>query len=299
MNEKEKVLALAEKHDVSIDPDHIIIDQSGVDFLVAFVVDTEKVDWVFRMPRRDDVIERTKVEKQVLDIVNRYVTTFNAPDWLIYSEDLIAYPKLSGVPVGTIDIEKQAYEWTIDPTNLPDNFHQTFAEALAELHQLESKDFEDTDIEIVTADELRPHFKKRMQAVKDEFGVSEALWQRWMNWLDDESLWPKQTVLIHGDAHAGHILIDQDANVTALIDWTEAKISDPAMDFSVYYTLFGEDSLDRLIEAYRAVGGYTWLKMKQHIIETEAAFPIAIAEFAKISDLEEYKQMAREALGVS
>ncbi|NQD68984.1 macrolide 2'-phosphotransferase, partial [Bacillus haikouensis] len=38
--------------------------------------------------------------------------------------------------------------------------------------------------------------------------------------------------------------------------------------------------------------------MKEHIIELKAAYPVAIAEFAITSGLDEYEQMAREALGV-
>jgi macrolide phosphotransferase len=39
--------------------------------------------------------------------------------------------------------------------------------------------------------------------------------------------------------------------------------------------------------------------MKEHIIELNAAYPIAIAEFAVISGVEEYEQMARETLEVN
>lgn len=39
--------------------------------------------------------------------------------------------------------------------------------------------------------------------------------------------------------------------------------------------------------------------MKEHIIELEAAFPVAIAEFAIVSGEEEYVEMARQVLGVS
>lgn len=39
--------------------------------------------------------------------------------------------------------------------------------------------------------------------------------------------------------------------------------------------------------------------MKEHIIELDAAYAVAIAEFAMVSGMEEYEQMARGALGVT
>lgn len=49
--------------------------------------------------------------------------------------------------------------------------------------------------------------KQKMDAVKNEFGVGEELWNRWQSWLQKDEVWPNQTVLTHGDLHAGHILI--------------------------------------------------------------------------------------------
>lgn len=140
--------------------------------------------------------------------------------------------------------------------------------------------------------------KERMKSVKAKFGVGESLWNRWQAWLSDEEMWPKETGLIHGDVHAGHILVDENANVTGLIDWTEARVTDMSNDFVIYYKMFGEEGLDSLIKAYKEAGGYFWPKMKSHIIELVSAYPVGIAEFAIISGLDEYEQMAKEALEI-
>ena len=95
----------------------------------------------------------------------------------------------------------------------------------------------------------------------------------------------------------GHTMIDKEANVTGLIDWTEAKVTDISNDFVFNYKAFGEEGLEALIIAYKEAGGYYWPKMKEHIIELVAAYPVSIAEFAIISGVEEYVQMAKKALG--
>lgn len=52
-------------------------------------------------------------------------------------------------------------------------------------------------------------------------------------------------------------------------------------------------------EVYEEAGGYVWPNMKDHVIELEAAYPVGIAEFALLSGVEEYMQMAKQALQVN
>ncbi len=129
--------------------------------------------------------------------------------------------------------------------------------------------------------------------------MGEELWNRWQSWLNDEEIWPQETGMIHGDLHPGHILIKKSGNVTGLIDWTEAKVADISTDFVGHYRVFGEEGLDELIQAYKVAGGYHWPKMKEHIIELNAAYPVGIAEFALISGMDEYIQMAKKELGLA
>jgi macrolide phosphotransferase len=295
---KEEVIQLAINHGLTLDENTFIFNESGLDFQVVFAKDTEGIEWVLRLPRRLDVMARTSIEKKTIDLVNKYITTFEVPNWLIYTNELIAYKKLNGVPVGTIDPEIQNYVWEIDILNVPTSFHQTLGKTLASLHRVPIEKAREAGLTVLFADEVRASMIDRMNNVKAKIGVGEALWNRWQNWIMNEEMWPKVTGLIHGDVHAGHILIDQQANVTGLIDWTEAKVGDMSNDFVVHYKAFGEEGLNRLIEGYQEVGGYVWPKMKEHIIELDAAYPIAIAEFAMSSGLVEYLEMAKQTLEV-
>ncbi|AJK64041.1 hypothetical protein KHU1_0071 [Bacillus amyloliquefaciens KHG19] len=40
--------------------------------------------------------------------------------------------------------------------------------------------------------------------------------------------------------HPPHILIGENQRVTGLLDWTEAKVADPAKDFVLYQVILGE-----------------------------------------------------------
>lgn len=297
-NTKNEVLVIAAKNGLILKEESLVFNESGLDFRAVFAVDELENEWVLRIPRREDVMPRTKDEKKALDLVNENITVFQAPNWSIYTNELIAYKKLNGVPAGTIDHEIQNYVWELDLNNVPDNFYKTLGKALAALHNVPQEKAIAAGLTVHTAEEARKSMKERMDAVKEKVGVGDELWNRWQTWLKNDQIWPKKTGLIHGDVHAGHILIDEARNVTGLIDWTEAKVTDVATDFVVLYKTFGEGGLDLLIEAYKEAGGNAWPKMKEHIIELEAAYPVGIAEFAMISGSDEYMQMAKQALQV-
>ncbi|UTT44576.1 MULTISPECIES: Mph(B) family macrolide 2'-phosphotransferase [Exiguobacterium] len=293
-----QVIEIAKKHNLILKEETMQFNESGLDFQVVYALDESGVDWVLRLPRREDVMPRTKVEKQALDLVNQYVKYFQAPNWIIYTDELIAYKKLDGVPAGTIDHNIGNYVWEIDINNVPPSFHMSLGRVLAELHSIPSDKAAEFGLIVQTPEEARKSMKQRMNDIKTKFGVGEKLWNRWQSWVNDDEMWPKKTGLIHGDVHAGHTMIDEEANVTGLIDWTEAKVTDISNDFVFNYKAFGEEGLEDLIIAYKEAGGYYWPKMKEHIIELVAAYPVSIAEFAIVSGVEEYVQMAKKALEI-
>ena len=293
-----QIKEITKKHNIILKEETMQFNESGLDFQVVFAQDESGIDWVLRLPRREDVMPRTKVEKQALDLVNQYAKSFQAPNWIIYTDELIAYKKLSGVPAGTIDHNIGNYVWEIDINNIPESFHKSLGRVLAELHSIPSDKATELGLVVQTPEEVRISMKQRMDDVKAKFGVGENLWNRWQAWINDDEVWPMKTGLIHGDIYAGHTMIDKDANVIGLIDWTEAKVTDISNDFVFHYKAFGEEGLEALIFAYKEAGGYYWPKMKEHIIELVAAYPVSIAEFAIVSGVEDYAQMAKEALEV-
>ncbi|MED4454724.1 macrolide 2'-phosphotransferase [Metabacillus fastidiosus] len=296
---KETVLDIAARYGLVLKEETLEFNESGLDFQVVFALDQQENEWVLRLPRREDVMPRTSAEKKALDLVNEHIIEFEVPNWTIYTNELIAYKKLNGVPAGTIDHEIQNYIWELDINNVPDCFYETLGKALAALHKVAIEKVKGVGLTVHTPEEARQSMKERMDAVREEIGVGDSLWTRWQTWIKNDEMWPKKTGLIHGDVHGGHILIDKAGNATGLIDWTEAKVSDVSNDFVILYRTFGEEGLELLINAYKEAGGYVWPKMKEHVLELEAAYPVSIAEFAILSGNDEYLQMAKQALQVA
>lgn len=295
---KEQVVELAQKHGITIQEGSLILNESGLDFQVVFALDVNGERWVLRLPRREDVVPSTAKEKKTLELIAPHLS-MQVPNWEVYSVEMIAYKQLKGVPAATIDHGRKAYVWEMDHTNVSDRFIDTLASGMASLHQIKQDEARRAGVPAEQATEARERMSVRMEKVKSEFGVSEPLWARWQKWLHHDALWPAETGLVHGDLHAGYILIGEQTEVSGFIDWTEAQVTDLSEDFVPHYRIFGEAALNRLIAAYEEAGGYVWPSMKEHVIEREAAFPVAIAEFALKSGIGEYKRMAKEVLGVA
>ncbi|MBP1971333.1 macrolide phosphotransferase [Virgibacillus natechei] len=290
-----KIKQLATNKGLDIVESTIKINESGVDFQVAYAKDQHDNKWILRIPRRQESMRHARQEKKALDIIH-HQASFQVPDWSIFSEDLIAYKQLSGIPAATIDVEQQNYVWSFDESNVPPAYYKSLGKALADLHSFPHGAFKHTGVKILRASELRASMKQRMERVKEQYEINPILWDRWQTWLAEDSLWPSHVGVKHGDLHPGHILINKNQQVTGLIDWTEVGIADVSVDFLSHQLLFGNDGLTNLIDAYDNAGGKTWPRMDEHIVELLTTSGITVAEFAEISGLQEMHETAAHML---
>lgn len=290
-----KLKQLAADRGLDIVESSIKINESGVDFQVVHAKDQHGDKWILRISRRPESMRYAGQEKKALDILHQQAS-FQVPNWSIFSEDLVAYKQLKGIPAATIDVEQQNYVWSFDESNVPPAYYQSLGKVLADLHALPQEEFKHIGVETLRADELRTSLKQRMERVKKQYEINPALWDRWQAWLAEDSFWPSHVGVKHGDIHPGHILINKNYQVTGLIDWTEVGIADVSVDFLSHHLLFGNDGLTKLINAYENAGGKTWSRMDEHIVEFLTTSAITIAEFAEISGLQEMHETAAHML---
>ncbi len=57
-------------------------------------------------------------------------------------------------------------------------------------------------------------------------------------------------VLVHGDLHLRHVLVDDSGAAAGVIDWGDVALADPCVDLSVAYAAFCGDARDALLAAY-------------------------------------------------
>lgn len=195
-----EVKQLANHHGLNILDETIKINEYGVDFQVAHAKDQNGENWILRVPRRPESMRHALKEKKALEIIHRHAS-FQVPDWSIFSEDLIAYKQLAGVPAGIVDAEQQGYIWNIDESNVPPEYYHSLGKVLANLHSFPQQEFQNIGVEIVHANELRASMKHRMERVKEKYDIHPKLWDRWQVWLADDSFWPSHVGVKHGDLH--------------------------------------------------------------------------------------------------
>lgn len=291
-----QLISDARRFGLNLDPKSLELNETGMDFLVGFAKDTnDNQTWVLRKPRRKDVWERAVNERNVLGLLHNQLSVA-VPDWRIFDPELIAYPLLPGFPVAVVDAAAGGYAWAFEQARLADAFFNSLAGALADLHGMDRDAAAAAGLRVKSPQEARQGYADQIREISEHFNVPESLSTRWNRWLATDHYWPDFSVLIHGDLHPPHILVNDKQRVTGLIDWTEAEVADPGKDFTIYYALFGREGLKDLLERYERSGGRAWPRMSEHIAEQWAAYPALVAKFALTTGKEQDMEMARGML---
>jgi aminoglycoside phosphotransferase (APT) family kinase protein len=202
--------------------------------------DTYEVDgrWIFRFPRRPEVDERTRREIEFLPKLAGALPV-SVPRFEFVSLDpvLVGYRKLGGEPMRA---------------SCPAGTARDVARFLSELHSFPlERAFElrlGTDAwRAESAAELSDlHKQVAPLLTPEEAEVAAAMFHEY---LGDGSSSGFEPALVHADLGPEHLLSDGD-RLTGVIDWTDARIGDPALDFA--WLLHGPDPAfaDALVESY-------------------------------------------------
>lgn len=59
-----------------------------------------------------------------------------------------------------------------------------------------------------------------------------------------------ERVLVHGDLHLRHLLVDRGGQASGVIDWGDACLADPSVDLSLGYAVFSGAAREAFFEAY-------------------------------------------------
>lgn len=268
------------------------LDESGADFLVAHATDASGTAWIAKSPRRPDVALRSDAERRALTLLRDHLP-IDVPDWRLFTGDLIAYPRLPGHPAAVIDEDLGDWAWRFNRELPPDAFLDSLAAGLAALHRIDPALAVDAQLLVLHPDDIRAATAERVERARDGLVVPDNIWRRWHDWIGDSSSWPSRSVVVHGDLHPGHILVDEHGGVTGILDWSEAHVGDPATDFSLLYASVGLDALSALLGRYGAAGGDVWPRMAHHIVERWCAYPAVIADFARLTGDDAPMQLAQ------
>lgn len=274
----EELLDAAARQGLRLTTEQAWLDQTGLDFLVVQARDPGGTPWIVRTPRRADVVDAARREARVLALVRPRLPVA-VPHWRVFAPDVIAYPRLEGVPAVTVGVSGPTWN-LLDPAAPSPTFLASFGQAMAALQRIDVEEARRAGVVVRSLDEGRQALALAMEQTRAALSPPEALWARWHRWLDDPAGWPQHLALIHGDLHPGHMLLDEDTTLTGILDWTEAQVSDPSIDLAMFVGCFGEAALRTMLASFTQAGGVTWPGLVRHASERWAAFPVLGAEWA-------------------
>ena len=92
------------------------------------------MQWIVRAPRRPDVVAAARIEGRVLQLV-RPALPVAAPDWRVHAPEVIAYPRITGVPAISVAAGEPTWH-VLDPSAPAPAFIESMARTLATLQAI-------------------------------------------------------------------------------------------------------------------------------------------------------------------
>ncbi|SDO53094.1 macrolide phosphotransferase [Nakamurella panacisegetis] len=227
--------------------------ETGWDSRILRAVAASGERWIFRFPRRAEVLPDLARERTLLDLLGGALPVA-VPDWQVHArvgpQLVIGYPELPGFPAAEEPLGDGDFDFRI-ALPPPAVYAGSLGRTLAVLHRLTPP-----GLPAATAGDLRTVTDRLLRRSAD-LPVPAVLSAYWQSWIDDDTLWAFEPRLTHGDVHPGHTMIDDAGALVGLIDWTDSGWDDPASDFVDPRHAFGPAFGADLLAAYARAGGVT------------------------------------------
>ncbi|GGC03482.1 phosphotransferase [Cellulomonas carbonis] len=81
----------------------------------------------------------------------------------------------------------------------------------------------------------------------------------------------REPVLVHGDLHVRHLLVDADGGAAGVIDWGDTALADPAVDLMIAFAAFRGAARQAFLDAYGGLDDETALRARVLAVHVCAA----------------------------
>ena len=209
-------------------------------------------EWVFRFAKDDHGVQSLALETQILEVVRRHVEVA-VPTFEYQEPDFVAYRLIHGSPLNRHDL-----------LDLEDYQQEQLAEQLAtflyQLHTIPQAELAERAIPRSVAQRTPEDWERFYADVERE--LFPLLWRDQREWITHHFAPVRTTrldmgyrpALVHGDLAQYHILFHaQPVRLTGVLDFGTAGLADPAIDFAIVISMYGERFLRRLERTYTCV----------------------------------------------
>ena len=227
----------------------------------AYLVDGEIV---FRFPRRNIAANLLEREAQALPLLAPHLpvalpvpTRIGTPT-ASYPWVFAGYPLIPGSTADRVTLTDQ------DRANLAPQL----ARFLKALHQIPI-DSETTawaprdDLDRANIPTRAPKLKQRLLGIRNESNAHQI--DSAIDFIDQltnnptpYTLHPTPSCWVHGDLYSRHLLLDDEKQLTGIIDWGDVHLGDPALDLSIAFSFLPPTARLRFRESYGIIEENTW-----------------------------------------
>lgn len=220
--------------------------EPGADYDVVGIVDGEGRRWIVRSPRHDVAGAAMEGEvallEELADAVDRGLLPFDVPRPAGFAPlpeggRAMLYPEIVG--------------HELDATSLRPGgpLLRALARAIAAIHELSGAVVRTSGLPDYDADGYRQRRLAEVDEAARTGHLPKRLLRRWEHALEDVSLWRFATTPVHGDLAAEHVVVEGD-EVVGVVDWSEARVADPADDLAWLLATVSAEASDAVMEQY-------------------------------------------------
>lgn len=230
-----------------LDVHHVQPTAAPDGFDAAVVIDAEKRRWVVRAPSTLAAGAALEAEAAFLSSLEDHVDSGRLPFEVPRAAGFaplpdggraIVYPELPGHP---LRVER------IPPGP---GIGASLGRAIAALHELPVSLLEGSGHPVYTAEEYRERRLSEVDEAAQTGQVPATLLRRWEHSLEDVSMWRFRPTITHTGLSAETLLV-RAGQVSALTDFFEVQVGDPADDLSWLMVTAPQESVESILEAYQ------------------------------------------------
>ena len=249
--------------------------------------------WIFRFPRNSVVAENLQKEQALLPVVAPRVD-FAVPRFehagFWNGQPFAGYRRIPGRPLSGCPFKSRGLDDETDGSvaaahssrELPAVTAEAIAAALSSLHAIPTSLVAEACAAEPTVDAWQQRYHALRETVRTmvspllDSRLLDAVERGFERFLQEDLATLKDVALVHCDLGCEHILIGDDGTtVNGLIDFEDATIGDPTIDFVGIFVTYGMKAVDRVLDGYRLeldanferrLHFYTWMACCHQII---------------------------------
>ncbi len=214
-------------------------------FDAAVITDEAGEHYIVRMPNSPAAGTELELELKVIKSLSSFGARlgFEVPKPIGETRDSMG---------NRVMIFKFVYGTKIDAGRVApaSNLSSSISRSIAGIHSLPLELVQSAGLpEFTPAENIRARVAELDRAAQTG-KVPAVLLSRWEQALEDVSLFRYQPCVIHG-ALSGDAMLEQDQNVSGVIDWKNLQINDPALDFAWLIPSGDQELIDAVLLNYQ------------------------------------------------